>query len=279
MLSSARSTVPIPIVSTASSSAIASSRRGRIALISGRKLRKVARLRRPDLWRTSSWDGTTHPLTVAALQQHGGARHQGHRVGRYRTNTGWVVNDIEADGVIMATLHTMPAASSMGISTALGSFDTSDVAIVTVRSQTSGLNIFRIAPVTSSLNSTTAGDGGVVCVSKMEPSGTRGWFTNSSNFSRKRRSPDRSSHDADLLNVPLKKHLSVRIHINRTKQGSLAGPMHSLISTASRRTSCCDRWSATPSPATRRSSYRGIRIPACIADGTMAEELLASMAN
>ena len=123
--------MPIPIVSARSGSAIALALAGgRSALISGRKLRKVASPQGgPIFGAPPLWDGTTHPLTVAALQQHGEerTRHQWVTVSvvtadEYRM----VVNDIEADGVIAATpAHHASRLFDGDLRTALGSFDTS----------------------------------------------------------------------------------------------------------------------------------------------------------
>ena len=104
----------------------------------------------------------------------------------------------------------------------------------------------------------------------MEPSGTRGWFTNSSNFSRSDALPIDRLSDADLVNHAIEEtSQQLGIHINHAET-RVSRWTHAFTQY---RPHHAERVAAIDGLLPRHlqlagSSYRGIGIPACIADGT-----------
>ena len=161
MLSSARSTVPIPIVSACKQFRNCTRSRRRVGARSSQvaNCEKWLRLRvaRSLAHLLSEWNNSsTRPsLHCSNIVKSGHASSVGHHASRYsrRTTDGWSTTSRPTVSS-WRHLHTMPAASSMEISEQhwVHSIHRMSPSSPFESPQTSGLNIFRIAPVTSSLN-------------------------------------------------------------------------------------------------------------------------------
>ncbi|MGC6397564.1 MAG: protoporphyrinogen oxidase [Ilumatobacteraceae bacterium] len=266
------------------------SQAGRSALISGRKLRKVAPPQGGPIFGAPplGMEQLIHS-TVAALQQHSEERA---RVisgspcqSLQQTNNRWMVNDIEADGVIVATpAHHASRLFDGDLRTALGSFDTSDVAIVTVRvaanewpEHLQNRSGYLIPKSQQRL---------VTAVSFASQKWSHLAQDDGSQILRislgRDALPIDHLSDADLVNHAIEEtsqQLGIHIDHAETRVSRWA---HAFTQY---RPHHAERVAAIDGLLPRHlqlagSSYRGIGIPACIADGTRAaEELLVSMAN
>jgi len=266
------------------------SQSGRSALISARKLRKSAPSQKGPIFGAPplGMEQLIHS-TVAAMQQHGEERARiisgSPCQSLQQTNTGWMVNDIDADGVIIATpAHYASRLFDGALGTALGSFDTSDVAIVTVR------------VVASEWPEHLQNRSGYLIPKSQQR------LVTAVSFASQKWNHLRQDDGSQLLRISLGRdalpinHLDdadlVNHAIEETSQqlGIQIGHEEARVTRWARaftqyRPHHAERVAAIDGLLPRHlqlagSSYRGIGIPACIADGTRAaEELLASMAN
>jgi len=266
------------------------SQSGRSALISARKLRKSAPSQKGPIFGAPplGMEQLIHS-TVAAMQQHGEERARiisgSPCQSLQQTNTGWMVNDIDADGVIIATpAHHASRLFDGALGTALGSFDTSDVAIVTVR------------VVASEWPEHLQNRSGYLIPKSQQR------LVTAVSFASQKWNHLRQDDGSQLLRISLGRdalpinHLDdadlVNHAIEETSQqlGIQIGHEEARVTRWARaftqyRPHHAERVAAIDGLLPRHlqlagSSYRGIGIPACIADGTRAaEELLASMAN
>ena len=203
----------------------------------------------------------------------------------HQAGDGWVVNDLEADGVILA----IPARQSASLvteamSTALGSFETADVAIVTVRvaaqnwpDHLHGRSGYLVPKSQQRL---------VTAVSFATQKWAHLAQTDGSQLLRislgRDGLPIQHLDDTDLVNYAVEEtgeHLGISIDHSTSRISRWTNAFTQYRPHHFQRISDIER----QLPATMQlagASYRGIGIPACIADGQRAaNDLLTALAN
>ena len=266
------------------------SQAGRSAILSGRRLRSSTPTQRGPIFGAPPL-GMEQLITstVADMQRRGNGRV---RVlsgtpceSLQQAGDGWIVNDLEADGVILATpAHRTASLVTGGLSTALGSFETADVAIVTVRvtaqnwpDHLHGRSGYLVPKSQQRL---------VTAVSFASQKWAHLAQTDGSQLLRislgRDGLPIRHLDDADLVSHAVEEtgeHLGISIDNSTSRISRWTNAFTQYRPHHFQRISAIER----QLPATMQlagASYRGIGIPACIADGRRAaNDLLTALAN